>query len=528
MTPAVAAADDYGNTFAKAALVALARDGSGSRSGRIDYAGDADMFRFVAPASGQMTIRQSVVAGAAVDPYLYVYGSGQRLLASNDDYGATRGSRVVVNVTANAAYYVKAAAYGAATGKYVVAFSTSATMADVSGTFAQAATINLAANGSGSRTSRIDRPGDVDAFRFVAPVTGRMTITQSAGATSALDSYLSAYDGNQALLAENDDAGGGSQNSRVEINVTAGTTYFVTAAAYSASTGAYVLQCTTTPIAPVVPVTTSTGAFHIDLVFAGMTAQQQQIIHQAAQRWEQIIVGDLLDVRYNGQTIDDLRVNVSVAGIDGAGGVLGESSVEAQRIQSRLPYLGSIDLDSADVGSMQAEGSLLGVVEHELGHLLGIGSIWEDLGLLAGAGTRSPRFTGSRATAEYNAIFHASVAGVPVEADGGPGTALSHWNENVLGAELMTGWYDGGRLNPISRITVASLADMGYHVNMAAANAYAPAGTVRLAATSRSSSDGVLNNLTRFPQASLSDSQVVRHRRAVDLVFAPMGLGLPV
>ena len=40
-----------------------------------------------------------------------------------------------------------------------------------------------------------------------------------------------------------------------------------------------------------------------------MTAAQQQIVQQAVDRWEQIIVGDLPDVTYRGQAIDDLSID---------------------------------------------------------------------------------------------------------------------------------------------------------------------------------------------------------------------------
>jgi hypothetical protein len=74
--------------------------------------------------------------------------------------------------------------------------------------------------------------------------------------------------------------------------------------------------------------------------------------------------------------------------------------------------------------------------------------------------------------AAYNSIFGTSVSAVPVEADGGSGTRLSHWEESVFDTELMTGWYNSGETNPLSAITVASMADLDYEVNMAAAETY--------------------------------------------------------
>jgi hypothetical protein len=66
---------------------------------------------------------------------------------------------------------------------------------------------------------------------------------------------------------------------------------------------------------------------------------------------------------------------------------------------------------------------------------------------------------------------------VPVEnTQGGQGTRDSHWRYFALGNELMVGFIFSGA-TPISRITVASLADLGYEVNDGAADPYSlPAG----------------------------------------------------
>jgi hypothetical protein len=467
-----------------------------------------------------------------LDSYLYAYNSGQTLLAKNDDSGSSLNSVVSINVTAGSTYYVKAAAYGSSSGAYTLQFST--TGDDFGNGFASAAALTLAANGTGSQSGRIDWAGDGDVFSFVAPVTGKMAITQSAASGSGLDSTVYAYNSGQSLLAQNDD-NGSSLNSRVQIDVVAGQKYYVKALAYESSTGAYVLgfsttaSTTTPPTTPPTatpdppPTTPATGSFQIDVTMSGMTAAQQVIVQQAAARWEQVIVGDLPDVRYLGRTIDDLALQVSASNIDGRGGILGQAAVTGNR-SSRLPYSGYIQLDTADVAAMQANGSLLGVLVHEMGHLLGIGSNWASMGLVSGLNTSNPIFTGPRATAEYNAIFGTSAAGVPVETDGGGGTRLVHWDETTLGSELMTGWYNSGQTNPLSRITVASLADMGYQVNMAAADAYSPPGGVRSAAVAGSPGSG--SSARDFPwtsHASRFADDSARNQRAVDQVLASGG-----
>lgn len=219
--------------------------------------------------------------------------------------------------------------------------------------------------------------------------------------------------------------------------------------------------------------TAGTSQFTISLALSGLTASQQAIFQRAAARWSQVIVGDLPNATYNGQTVDDVLIAGRGAAIDGAGGILGQAGPDAFRSGSNLPIHGVMEFDTADLAQLEANGTLLNVILHEMGHVLGIGTIWDSLGLLAGDGTQNPRFTGPQATTAYNQIFGTNVTGVPVEQDGGPGTAYGHWDEEILQTELMTGYAEAaGVAMPLSRITAASLADMGYQVNLAAADAY--------------------------------------------------------
>lgn len=215
------------------------------------------------------------------------------------------------------------------------------------------------------------------------------------------------------------------------------------------------------------------GNFNITLNITGMNSAQQEIFRNAAARWEQIITGDLPSATYNGVTVDDILIEASGAAIDGTGGILGQAGPDRLRSGSSLPYHGVMEFDSADLASMQSGGSLFSVIFHEMGHVLGVGTIWGNKGLLTGAGTSNPRFTGAQATAAYNQIFGRNESGVPVENTGGGGTRDAHWRESVFNNEIMTGWINSGS-NPISRVTVASMADLGYTVNMSAADLYTP------------------------------------------------------
>ena len=127
------------------------------------------------------------------------------------------------------------------------------------------------------------------------------------------------------------------------------------------------------------------SAFSITLQLSGLTASQQTIFRQAAYRWSQIITGDLPNVSFNGITVDDVLIAASASYIDGAGDILGEAGPDRFRSGTLLPYHGTMHFDSADMAWMESRGTLYYTVLHEIGHVLGIGTIWEWRGPLVGS-----------------------------------------------------------------------------------------------------------------------------------------------
>jgi hypothetical protein len=219
--------------------------------------------------------------------------------------------------------------------------------------------------------------------------------------------------------------------------------------------------------------------FEIDVVFGtGLSAAQRNIFLQAADRWEEVILGDLPNVTVDGELIDDVQIDAAAADIDGVNGILGQAGPTTLRNGSQLPSTGVMQFDTADLANMESNGTLFNVILHEMGHVLGIGTLWDNLGLIQGAGSGSPTYTGANGVAGYNAArgfmgIWAPASSVPVEGDGGSGTADSHWDEDILNTELMTGFVESaGVAMPLSRMTVGSLQDMGYSVNYAAADPF--------------------------------------------------------
>lgn len=394
---ALATGDDHADTVSQASTIALDGLGAGTRDGLIERAGDRDLFRFVAPASGLMTVSQTSLS--RVDTLLYAYDRSQVLLASNNNYGGSTDSQVSFRVMAGQVYYVRAAAAGMTNGAYRLGLSMALSQDTVGSSFATAAALTLSSSGSASQAGPIDFAGDVDMYRLTATTTGAMTIALSAASGSRLDPNLRLYDASGRLVAQNDDTGG-SLSSRLIVNVTAGQTYYVAASGYGVTAGRYLMSIstcgTTTPPA---------GGFQIALNLSGLSHSQQGLARQAAQRWEQVIVGDLPDAFYAGRFIDDVLVTIVGRSIDGLGGALGQAGPEAWRSGSFLPILGTVAIDTADLASMESSGQLLNVLTHEIGHVLGFGIFWQQRGLLSGAQSSDPRFTGPRATAEYNSLF---------------------------------------------------------------------------------------------------------------------------
>lgn len=229
------------------------------------------------------------------------------------------------------------------------------------------------------------------------------------------------------------------------------------------------------------------GSFTVGVQFSGgLTASQQAIFSQAAQRIEAIIIGDVPDITIPGiGLIDDIMIDASGVPIDGVNGILGQAGPTGLRSGSFLPYSGVMQFDTADLAALEASGQLIDTITHEMMHVLGFGTIWSNLGLIVGAGSVAPTFIGPQATAEYNVRFNQTGNSVPVEGSAaGPGSADGHWRETVFNNELMTPFINSG-VNPVSRVTIAQFGDLGYQVNLGAADPYIVANSARLTAPSR-------------------------------------------
>ncbi|WP_332771406.1 leishmanolysin-related zinc metalloendopeptidase [Phenylobacterium sp.] len=214
------------------------------------------------------------------------------------------------------------------------------------------------------------------------------------------------------------------------------------------------------------PYTTTASAYNITIEFKGgsWTQDLHDVFVSAADRLANLIVGDVQNVNVimkgGLRLVDDILITAELKNIDGAGGILGQAGPTSVRTGSYLPATASMQFDIADAANFFAQGLFDEIVGHEMIHSVGFGTIWSYLGLVSGT-----NFIGAKATAEYNALLgDGSAAGVPLETGGGSGTAGSHWSEAIFAHELMTGYIDAAP-DPLSRMTVASLQDLGYQVS---------------------------------------------------------------
>jgi hypothetical protein len=222
--------------------------------------------------------------------------------------------------------------------------------------------------------------------------------------------------------------------------------------------------------------------FNIRFRYADQSSEsKKETIEEATDRWRSVITGDLqpffIGEELSNATgipeggIDDLAITVRVRDIDGSGGTLAQAAPFTARSANgdyTTASSGIIQIDEADLNNSQLET----IITHEIGHVLGIGSLWDNV---SGLNTVNPYHTGSNTTKAFESLNGSEAYlgdGVPLERLGGEGTARAHWAETNFGNELMTGTLNSGRENPLSAVTISALKDIGYSVSQQAAESY--------------------------------------------------------
>lgn len=209
--------------------------------------------------------------------------------------------------------------------------------------------------------------------------------------------------------------------------------------------------------------------------------------------------------------ISQLTIAAEIVPIDGPGRILGQAGfcgvfqLKAGTQTTFVPLIGQMTFDTADLASLENAGTLEDVILHEMGHVIGIGTLWSVQftiggnafpqllrdavfqfvgGNLVANPQNQPFYTGANGKAAFAAL--GGSGDIPVE-DGsfqglsaaqilqgqGRGSVDSHWLENQFVNELMTPALNGGGVaNPLSDMSIRSLEDMSYDVDTSFADSY--------------------------------------------------------
>ncbi len=243
--------------------------------GLIDDARDTDFFVFTATRSGLVEVRQN---SPVLNSFLFIYNSQRQLLAYDNDSGGGGNSAVRFQVERGRQYFIRTTAVGISTGAYNLVFTyfTDQIGDDFYDAFDLTHLVDTLGNlqfnvdpglpvvdpiagGILPRTT-IDFAGDVDVLRYVAQVTGRLTVTQSrTAAQTGLDSVLDAFretsrtanDASAVFLTGNDDLDA-TRVSQVTFNIQQGQAYYIRVSGFGATAGDWALsfQTDTTTVDP--------------------------------------------------------------------------------------------------------------------------------------------------------------------------------------------------------------------------------------------------------------------------------------
>ncbi len=252
--------------------------------------------------------------------------------------------------------------------------------------------------------------------------------------------------------------------------------------------------------------TTTDTTFDIEIVYGSSVPSRVKAgTASAVSFWESAITGDLPNVDFSARStnnsctgntdfdgeVDDIRIFVSYQNLDGVGGSIGAAAYCGARSRSGLPILGYVEVDSSDLSRLVFDSGtgqtsylwhtarIRILMIHEIAHALGFGTAWSGLknsAIRHGARLGPPPDThwpGTNAVAAFNAAggSNYSRGKVPVENErGGRGSLDSHWRHQAMHGEIMT--YQFNTSAAISAITIQSMADLGYSVDVSVADAF--------------------------------------------------------
>ncbi len=236
-------------------------------------------------------------------------------------------------------------------------------------------------------------------------------------------------------------------------------------------------------------------AFNIELHFQPtFTPEEEAAVRRAANRWMEVVTGDLPDVPIRGPlsefcsdgpssprfvgVIDDLLIEMRVVAQQGRAAA---TAATCGVRESGHGFIGKNSFSlwhfrNPDPGLDRLYESAL----HEIGHVLGFGRWKYDSAhpawhALFRAGGGDGHFAGPLAVAAFNAAGGEAYSGGKVPLEDKIPLVNIHWRQSVIPRDVMAPYGD----SLLTAITVQTLADLGYEVDVSKADPYTLPGTAQ-------------------------------------------------
>lgn len=204
---------------------------------------------------------------------------------------------------------------------------------------------------------------------------------------------------------------------------------------------------------------------------SGQVEDWFSLVIEAKERWERVIANDswsswpasefdfLADDRIASERpvngVDDIYIAVFVKSVDGKGKRFAEAGPSKIHTGPRI-VSGYVTIDSDDLETALEKNIFMPLMMHEIGHVLGLGTLWDYLGDVKDGST----YIGtSGLDAWHNDIGCSGDLPLASARD------TFHWNESCLRYEVMTPTLNYNKPGLFSPVTLGALEDLGYTVN---------------------------------------------------------------
>ena len=211
-----------------------------------------------------------------------------------------------------------------------------------------------------------------------------------------------------------------------------------------------------------------------------LTSEDKAVINSCVDFWQKTIKRTLPEKTY------DLKINF-IMEVNEPNVLGGASVVNVRTVNSKIiPYEGRVYINSTNWNQLvddvknNGETTAYRTIVHEIGHLLGLGTVWTANNLVED----DFWYVGENGLREYrNRFGDQTFEAIPLEDDGGPGSAQGHFEEGTQHGISMDNRYKNGKFypgldrdlmsafaetddgpEPLGKVTLGMLQDLGYSV----------------------------------------------------------------